>query len=67
MDDVPPRFVALLRFTLSRMASTGIIKDDFVDQSFWSGLPAKFRAFKSNAKQDAKKMIDPPKTRVINN
>ena len=43
---VPPKFVAFLQASLSKMAGHHYISPDLIDMEFWTEMPLKFRAIK---------------------
>lgn len=47
---VPGSFVALLKSVCAKLVGANSVKQEFVNASFWSGLPAKFRSRKKKVK-----------------
>ena len=45
---MPKPFVALLKSVFAKLVGAKAVKQEFVNTSFWSGLPAKFRARKNS-------------------
>ena len=43
---VPPKFVAFLQASLSKMAGFHYIQPELIDLNFWSKMPIKFTAIK---------------------